>query len=83
MLLFHITLKLKVLNIYVPSIYDLFYQTILLSSSNKLTQFCDKSQLTRVFGGTHRYNHEDWIRMRKVYVHLIFVFENKIIGGSM
>ena len=41
-------------------------QTTLLSSSSKLHQFVEDSQLTQELGGTLPYNHNRWIDTRLV-----------------
>ena len=43
-----------------------FLQTTLLSSSSKLHQFAEESQLTQELGGTLPYDHNRWINTRLV-----------------
>ena len=45
-------------------------QTIILSSTNKLSQFADDLQLPEELGGTLPYNHDDWLQRRTVSRHL-------------
>lgn len=52
-------------------------QTTLLSSSSKLHQFAEGSQITQELGGTLSYNHNRWIDTRLVSLITNYVTLNK------
>ncbi|XP_033111497.1 triple functional domain protein-like [Anneissia japonica] len=43
------------------------FETVLVPNVSKISKFVDKDQLTKEFGGTLLYDHQDWLQLRLDY----------------